>query len=182
MSYYLYKSKTHNIVKDNLDKSPIFNGQIKSKGPRYCPSLEDKVHRFESKERHQIFLEPESLTSDLIYPNGISTSLPVSIQEKLLRTIKGLDDVAINQYGYTIEYDCIDSSEINHSYESVKIGGLYLAGQINGTTGYEEAASQGLLAGINAARKNNGDQSIVIPRSQGYLGVLTSDLVRGGFY
>ncbi len=172
--------RTHDIIKDNLDKSPIFNGQIKSKGPRYCPSLEDKVHRFEAKERHQIFLEPESLDSDVIYPNGISTSLPVNIQEKLLRTINGLEDAEISQYGYTIEYDCIDSSEINHSYESLKIDGLYLAGQINGTTGYEEAAAQGLLAGINAARKINGDQSIVIPRSQGYLGVLTSDLVRGG--
>ncbi len=173
-------SRTHDIIRKNLEKSPIFNGQIKSKGPRYCPSLEDKVHRFASKERHQIFLEPESLTSNLIYPNGISTSLPIQIQEKLLKTIGGLEDVKISQYGYTIEYDCIDSSEINHSYESVKIDGLYLAGQINGTTGYEEAAAQGLLAGINAARKINSNQPLVIPRSQGYLGVLTSDLVRGG--
>ena len=173
-------SKTHNIVRKNLDQSPIFNGNIQSRGPRYCPSLEDKIHRFPNKERHQIFLEPESLTSSTVYPNGISTSLPTEVQEKLLKTIKGLKNVKIEQFGYTIEYDCLDSSEIQKNYETKKISGLFLAGQINGTTGYEEAAAQGLLAGINAAKKVHGEKPVIIERSQAYLGVLTSDLTRGG--
>ncbi len=172
--------KTHNIIKDNLSKSPIFNGTITSKGPRYCPSLEDKVFRFSSKERHQIFLEPESIKGSTIYPNGISTSLPINIQLKLLRTIKGLEKVEVSQYGYTIEYDCIDSTEIHANYETKRIEGLFLAGQINGTTGYEEAAAQGLLAGINAVLKLKRKSPLIIPRSQAYLGVLTSDLTRGG--
>ena len=172
--------KTHKIIKDNLSKSPIFNGTITSKGPRYCPSLEDKVFRFSSKERHQIFLEPESIKGSTIYPNGISTSLPTNTQLKLLRTIKGLEKVKVSQYGYTIEYDCVDSIEIHASYETKKIEGLFLAGQINGTTGYEEAAAQGLLAGVNAALKLKRKSPLIIPRSQAYLGVLTSDLTRGG--
>ncbi len=172
--------KTHNIIKDNLSKSPIFNGTITSQGPRYCPSLEDKVFRFSTKERHQIFLEPESIKGTSIYPNGISTSLPTNTQLKLLRTIQGLENVKVSQYGYTIEYDCIDSIEINANYETKRIEGLFLAGQINGTTGYEEAAAQGLLAGINAALKLKRKSPLILPRSQAYLGVLTSDLTRGG--
>ena len=172
--------KTHKIIKDNLNKSPIFNGTIESKGPRYCPSLEDKVFRFASKDRHQIFLEPESIGKNIIYPNGISTSLPINIQLNLLRTIKGLEKVKVSQFGYTIEYDCVDSIEIQSNYETKKIGGLFLAGQINGSTGYEEAAAQGMMAGINAALKFKGQKTLVLPRSQAYLGVLTSDLTRGG--
>ena len=172
--------KTHQIIKDNFNKSPIFNGTIKSKGPRYCPSLEDKVFRFASKERHQIFLEPESITGATIYPNGISTSLPKNIQLNLLRTIKGLEKVKASQFGYTIEYDCVDSTEILANYETRRIQGLFLAGQINGTTGYEEAAAQGLMAGINAALKLKRKSPLILPRSQAYLGVLTSDLIRGG--
>ena len=176
-----YTNKTtHQIIKDNLNKSPIFNGTIKSKGPRYCPSLEDKVFRFASKERHQIFLEPESIKGITVYPNGISTSLPTNIQLNLLRTIKGLEKVRVSQFGYTIEYDCVDSIEIQSNYETKRIEGLFLAGQINGTTGYEEAAAQGLMAGINAALKLKSKNPLVFPRSQAYLGVLTSDLTRGG--
>jgi len=172
--------KTHKIIKDNLKKSPIFNGTITAKGPRYCPSLEDKVFRFASKERHQIFLEPESLKGITIYPNGISTSLPINIQLHLLRTIKGLEKVEVSQFGYTIEYDCVDSVEIQANYETKKIDGLFLAGQINGTTGYEEAAAQGMMAGINAALKLKRKKPLILSRSQAYLGVLTSDLTRGG--
>ncbi len=171
---------THKIIKENLNKSPIFNGQIKSRGPRYCPSLEDKIHRFESKDKHQIFLEPETIEKNVIYPNGISTSLPINIQKRVLNTIKGLEKVIVDQYGYSIEYDCVDSSEITNSFETKKIKGLFLAGQINGTTGYEEAAAQGLLSGINATIVILNKDPIVIPRSKGYLGVLTSDLVKGG--
>ncbi len=173
-------NETHNIISRNLKQSPIFNGSIKSKGPRYCPSLEDKVHRFRNKDKHQIFLEPETLNNEIIYPNGISTSLPIETQQKFLRTIKGLENVKINQYGYSIEYDCIDSTEIDQSFETKRISGLFLAGQINGTTGYEEAAGQGLLAGINAGLSACGKSPVIIQRSQGYLGVLTSDLCRGG--
>ncbi len=173
-------NETHRIVQENLDKSPIFNGGIKSRGPRYCPSLEDKIHKFASKERHQIFLEPESLIGNTIYPNGISTSLPKNVQERLLKTINGLENVEVTQFGYTIEYDCVDSCEIEKTYETKNIEGLFLAGQINGTTGYEEAAAQGLMAGINAALKILGRNPLIIPRSQAYIGVLTSDLCRGG--
>ena len=172
--------ETHDIVKKNIHKSPIFDGRIQSRGPRYCPSLEDKVHRFETKDKHQIFLEPETIENKVIYPNGISTSLPIKIQEKFLRTIEGLENVRINQFGYSIEYDCIDSKELNENYETKKISGLFLAGQINGTTGYEEAAAQGLLAGINAGLGTKGHSHLSIARSQAYLGVLTSDLCRGG--
>ncbi len=173
-------SNTHQIIKKNLNKSPIFNGQITSRGPRYCPSLEDKVNRFETKDKHQIFLEPEAMANNVIYPNGISTSLPINIQKKFLHTIKGLENVVVDQYGYSIEYDCVDSSEIKESFETKRIKGLFLAGQINGTTGYEEAAAQGLLSGINAARNILNKDPIVISRSKAYLGVLSSDLIKGG--
>tara|TARA_B100000287_G_scaffold433344_1_gene494842 strand:- start:235 stop:2091 length:1857 start_codon:yes stop_codon:yes gene_type:complete len=172
--------KTHKMISENINKSPIFDGSIKSRGPRYCPSIEDKVERFKDKERHQIFLEPETENGKIIYPNGISTSLPAGVQLKFLRTIQGLENVNVKKYGYAVEYDCVDSQEIRNSYESYKIQGLFLAGQINGTTGYEEAASQGLLAGINAAQSLLGKKPVLIERSQGYLGVLTSDLSRGG--
>ena len=172
--------KTHEIVKRNIHESPMFNGQIQSKGPRYCPSLEDKVYRFEDKESHQIFLEPETLENKIIYPNGISTSLPVRIQESLLKSIVGLENVKIDQFGYSIEYDCIDSSELRYSLETNKIDSLFLAGQINGTTGYEEAAAQGMVAGINAARKVYGHEPIVFKREESYIGVMISDLCRGG--
>ena len=172
--------KTHKIIKDNLNNSPMFDGTIKSKGPRYCPSVEDKISRFSFKDSHQIFLEPETLDGTTIYPNGISTSLPKTIQDKFIYSIKGLENAVIKQHGYSIEYDCVDSIEIKKSFETKKISGLFLAGQINGTTGYEEAAAQGLMAGINAAYKILDKKSLVISRSQGYLGVLTSDLTKGG--
>ena len=172
--------KTHNIIKESINLSAIYNGNIKSKGPRYCPSIEDKVKRFRDKPSHQIFLEPETKDRKVIYPNGISNSLPRSVQEKFVRSIRGLENCVIKDYGYAIEYDCIDSREIDETYETKKIKGLYLAGQINGTTGYEEAAAQGLIAGINAARKLSQKRKLIIDRSQGYIGVMTSDLCKGG--
>ena len=171
---------THSIISENFKNSPLFDGSIESKGPRYCPSIEDKVKRFADKERHQIFLEPETTSGDLIYPNGISTSLQKETQLEFLRTIEGLEKVVVEDFGYAVEYDCVESDELELTYETKKIRGLYLAGQINGTTGYEEAAAQGLLAGINAARSLANLNEVIVPRSQGYLGVLTSDLNKGG--
>ena len=142
--------KTHEYIRKSLDNSPLFNGVITGKGPRYCPSIEDKVIRFSEKKSHQIFLEPEGLNTNLVYPNGISTSLPEEDQEKFIRTISGLENVKIENFGYAIEYDFFDPRGLTSFLENKKIEGLFMAGQINGTTGYEEAASQGILAGINA--------------------------------
>ena len=172
--------KTHDLIKDNIGLSPIYNGKIDSKGPRYCPSIEDKVIRFNEKTNHLIFLEPEEYSGNIIYPNGISTSLPKRIQHKFIKTIKGLENAEIEKFGYAIEYYSLDGSEILKTYETKKIKGLYLSGQINGTTGYEEAAAQGLLAGINAALSIQNKKPFILKRSEAYLGVLTDDLTIGG--
>ena len=169
---------THAIITKNLNKSPIYSGQIEGVGPRYCPSIEDKVVRFADKNEHQIFLEPEGLNTDTVYPNGISTSLPANIQEHLVRSISGLENVKIIRPGYAIEYDHVDARELKHTLETKKMAGFFMAGQITGTTGYEEAAGQGLIAGINAGLMALGrEPNFIIDRAEGYLGVMIDDLV-----
>lgn len=171
---------SHEIIRSNKDLSPMFNGQIKSGGPRYCPSIEDKVFRFADKQSHTVFLEPEGFTSDIVYPNGISTSLPVEVQEQFIRTIKGLEQVQFLAPGYAVEYDFVDPRALAPTYETKDVAGLFFAGQINGTSGYEEAAAQGLIAGLNAAHRVLERDPVVITRGQGYIGVMTDDLTSMG--
>jgi tRNA uridine 5-carboxymethylaminomethyl modification enzyme len=172
--------KTHDIIRANITRSPMYNGQIESCGPRYCPSLEDKIHRFADKNSHNIFLEPEGFESEIVYPNGISTSLPEDVQEDFVRSIIGLENVVILTHGYAVEYDHVDPTELDRRFKVKSVPGLYLAGQINGTTGYEEAAAQGMLAGINAALEVQQKDQLILGRELAYLGVLADDLTTLG--
>jgi tRNA uridine 5-carboxymethylaminomethyl modification enzyme len=173
-------SRTHEIIRQNLDRSPMFTGAIHATGTRYCPSIEDKIVRFADRDRHQLFIEPEGLSTDEMYVQGLSTSLPRDVQEAMIRTIPGLENASITRYGYAIEYDCIDPLELDSRLMSRRIGGLFFAGQINGTSGYEEAAAQGVYAGINAALYVRGEEPLVIGRGEAYLGVLCDDLTLKG--
>ncbi|MFT3722691.1 MAG: tRNA uridine-5-carboxymethylaminomethyl(34) synthesis enzyme MnmG [Hyphomonadaceae bacterium] len=173
-------AEVHAVIGDNLHKSAVYSGAIAGRGPRYCPSIEDKVKRFADRDKHQIFLEPEGLDDDTVYPNGISTSLPEDVQEAFIRKIHGLEKVEIKRFGYAIEYDYVDPRELTPDLAVKRLPGLYLAGQINGTTGYEEAAGQGLVAGLNAARHASGADPFILDRSRAYIGVMIDDLVTRG--
>ncbi|MEM7328651.1 MAG: tRNA uridine-5-carboxymethylaminomethyl(34) synthesis enzyme MnmG [Pseudomonadota bacterium] len=172
--------ETHAIIAENINQSAVYSGAIAGRGPRYCPSIEDKIHRFAEKTRHQIFLEPEGLDDDTVYPNGISTSLPRDVQDVFVRQIEGLEDVEILEYGYAIEYDYVDPRALDVGLQVKVLPGLFLAGQINGTTGYEEAGAQGLVAGLNAARRVRGDSHATFDRAEAYIGVLIDDLITRG--
>ena len=179
--YITYTNKkTHEVINNNLHKSPLYSGEIKGVGPRYCPSIEDKIVKFPDKDRHQVFLEPDGLDTYEIYPNGISTSLPLEVQYELVRTIDGLNQVEIMRPGYAVEYDYVDPTQLKPTLETKLIDNLYFAGQINGTTGYEEAGSQGLVAGINAALRVKGEDPFILDRSQAYIGIMVDDLVTKG--
>ncbi len=173
-------SKVHDLLREGFDRSPMFNGRIQSTGPRYCPSVEDKIDRFATKERHQIFVEPEGWTTVEIYVNGFSTSLPEDIQDKAIRAIEGFENVKFLRYGYAIEYDYFPPTQLTHSLETKLVNNLFFAGQINGTTGYEEAAAQGLMAGVNAALKVQGKTPFILKRNEAYIGVLIDDLITKG--
>ncbi len=179
--YITYTNKrTHDVINNNLHKSPLYSGEIKGVGPRYCPSIEDKIVKFPDKDRHQVFLEPEGINTYEIYPNGISTSLPLEVQYELVKTIDGLDEVEIMRPGYAVEYDYVDPTQLKQTLETKLIDNLYFAGQINGTTGYEEAGSQGLIAGINAALRVKGEDPLILDRSEAYIGIMVDDLVTKG--